>query len=136
MFQKYISSEKRQLKIGPEILISDWVIFKNNGIGRVVDFKYLNGKTDKQKEFSKDSANVRNDNIGVLCSFYQSNLNSSGSKIMLTANKCIYEYRSISLYQITLPSPIIESEMYYEICIFNENPEIFKCKEIILYKSS
>lgn len=65
-----------------EICIGSWCIFSilrdkkpQLKVGFVLELKYLDGKTFKEKEFSKSYAPVESDDkrIGVLCSFYSYN---------------------------------------------------------------
>lgn len=110
-----------------EIYIGDWCIFpdcvekedESNDesdsvlIGLVLGFTYLNGKTFKQREFSKSFASVKSSQesstvkpVGVLCDFYS--FNKDGVLKSISGDK--HKFIKIDHYIATIRSPTKKSK--------------------------
>lgn len=78
-------------------------------VGLVLGFVYLTGKTDPQREYSRLSADVNNESIGVLCTWYR--LISSSLRPAPVGS---HDYKCISGYMRTLPTPqIVDGHIFY-----------------------
>lgn len=77
-------------------------------IGLVLEFKYLKGKTFKEKEFSKSSAPVRSvasKDIGVLCNFFKYNNAGVLSSITQDVDGDKHTFVNIATYVGTIREP-------------------------------
>lgn len=102
-----------------QLTIGEWAVFSiprddqksdesnSQCIGLVLGFSYLNGKTFKEREFSRISAPIASENnIGVLCSFYS--VEESGILIAVSEGK--HKFISTDAYVGTIPKPTYEND--------------------------
>lgn len=78
-------------------------------LGFVLEFKYLDGKTFKEKEFSKSYATVEsgsNKRVGVLCSFYT--YNNSGVLSSVATDE--HEYITTDAYIGIIREPLFSNK--------------------------
>lgn len=78
-------------------------------LGLVLEFKYLIGKTFKEKEYSKSSAPIQSvggKNIGVLCNFYSFDNNGFLSSITEGNDGGQHKFIDINTYVGSIKEPI------------------------------
>lgn len=78
-------------------------------LGFVLEFKYLDGKTFKEKEFSKSSAPVElgGRSIGILCNFYT--FNNVG--VLSSIAKDEHEFITMNAYIGTIRKPLFTNRI-------------------------
>ena len=97
-----------------QIFVSDRCIFNvldNNKclLENVLHFRYGNGKKIKQYEYSKNYAEVNQNNIRILRSYFKIMNNTSLQPISLD----FHGYTPISSYRRTIPCPDIGNTEFY-----------------------
>ncbi|XP_046409390.1 uncharacterized protein [Neodiprion pinetum] len=114
--KKESATRSNTVEENPEISIGTWMLFREDTeaetkyrVGLVLGFVYLTGKTDPQREYSRLSADVNNESIGVLCTWYR--LISSSLRPAPVGS---HDYKCISGYMRTLPTPqIVDGHIFY-----------------------
>lgn len=82
-------------------------------LGMVLGLTYLDGKTFKQREFSKTSATIRHSevnaqrSVGVLCCFYTCDMNGLLTKVSVEKHQFI----NIVSYVATIKPPIYVNKL-------------------------
>lgn len=106
-----------------EICIGSWCIFsfyqvdeemQPVRIGLVLEFKYLTGKTFKEREYSKLSAPIQSvgaKNIGVLCNFYSFENNGLLSSLTEGSDGGKHKFINIDTYVGSIKEPIYVNKM-------------------------
>lgn len=103
------------MKTNEDVFIGDWILFvfkEKFYVGLVLSFSYLNGTTQRTKEFSRQyaSVNVPDGNhkanpIGFLCSYFR--YDNDGTLIEECRNP---SYISLNSYKATLAAPTFEND--------------------------
>lgn len=123
-----VTKKDRSISKMEEIQINDWCIFNNhminsqsnkNGLmlGSILSFKYINGKTNKEKQYTLDFAPIFHENentsrgLEVLARWY--NVNSNGAISTFKSNSCLYV--NIDFYFATLSKQTIYTDQNKQI---------------------
>lgn len=102
------------LTINEDVFIGDWILlaFKEKFyVGLVLSFSYLNGKTQRAKEFSRNYASVKPPDgkdkvkpLGFLCSYFR--YDNDGTLIQECRKP---SYISLNSYKATVAAPSFEN---------------------------